>query len=232
MIPHAYAPETTYIAPLATIAIAQRGATIWTAWHLTAFGGLVASLVVGMYYLALGCAAVCVLVGAHAARAKRTMLTSATVLLSPSAYVTAWPLLTDPDVAMRFVGGVMVAVHVVTAGGAVVLSAAAPMHKAWGCYPPSTPVSEYKHGMCGSSNPRWFPPAGDVCDQPGVPQDCSAQLTPYKFFGSLFNFVVHAQTIALVAWLVAGYILITKPRPQQGGAMASIVQPKPFNKYI
>ena len=212
-----WAIETTYILPLVSFTVGGYYAAI----HAAIFGGLLVAVMWNQWIVAAALFPLGSAVGIASLSISKTAWAERTVIVCPSAYFTAWPLWKSQPIFAMFI----VAVNLVTVAGIVVLSVAVPLHEAWGCYPPSTPVRDYWAGMCITAPPntRWYPPVAEVCGMPGVTSDCTASLTPYKFFGRLFAFVIHWQALAVTAWLIAMLI-------ETGGALEMPASPKFMRK--
>lgn len=136
----------------------------------------------------------------------------AAVLLSPLSYVTAYPLLVARDQFSKIAGCIIIGINVLISASVLILIEAVRLHDAWGCYPPSTPMSGWDEGLCGTSG-FWYPPLAPICRR--LPAGClgEKQLEPFQFFGDAFAVAVHAGMFGITVWIAAGAtLLLARPR--------------------
>ena len=170
--------------------------------HTVAFGFSLVSFLVGYTTMALLGLMATAIVGIATTLyyySSTTQTTMFATMASPLMYALALPLWKyRPGAAV-----VVVVINVVTFGGIILMMVASDLHRAWGCYAPGTPISEFVAGMCKLPTTEMGPRGahfGYICNN-AVP-NCYGAITPFVFFGKVFHFVIQAQTIGLIVWFV------------------------------
>ena len=121
---------------------------------------------------------------------------------SPVSYVLAYPLIFTPTTKVdRFVGIVMLAMHVITVPLVAILIWADDLHSAWGCYGSQRSLADYDKGMCGQWNIDQIQICRDLQKKSPPNTDCSSETSQFDFFGVLFHRIVQLQVISATAWI-------------------------------
>ena len=161
------------------------------------FFGLLASILIGLPYVGLACAAA----GAVMWAAFRPF-SHRWAWASPSAYVFASAVHhTKVRWALRLA-------NAVTAVLLFLVTVAATLHSAWGCYGPGSPPKAWTYGMCGYGFPHRNNPPAPVCAELSLGPSCNQENDYWPAYGTLISAATHIQSVAapvIVLATIQGY---------------------------
>lgn len=89
------------------------------------------------------------------------------------------------------------------------VTVAATLHSAWGCYGPGSPPRAWSYGMCGYGFPHRNNPPAPVCAHLGLGPSCDNENDYWPAYGTLISTATHIQAVAMPVVVLAtleGYI--------------------------
>lgn len=131
-------------------------------------------------------------------------LATGAIIISPIAYVTAWPVFTVHKYAWIF-GRLMQLLHVLSVAGVAAALFAKPLLEGWGCYPPGTPLKDLSQGLCYKGSL--------ACVLDDVNLNCKPNRTFADTYGGIISVAVNCQLAALHIWGSAFAWRFSQPDP-------------------